>query len=286
MSLPVEVIAGIIGFVSVSELFSLHLVSREVSSLTYEFFNGIVINPDMSLEERAKYKMMREEFINTTCYTEDCSNNSKGQLYCSKCFETEDFSRDIYLADYICEGKATVPIYIVDLGDYSLGFVKSGPYMVCKGVQYVKTMREIDPHYHELNGHKYEPPVKGNRIKYRRCVHTSLVAENPPVVDLCHQVINGDSLPDPSSNFCYSHNKNGEGHLREDQIPEGALIVSDNEGKYIVMKGEFDGCSLHVERDGSVSSCSIPREGCERLGIRFKGADREEESFGYGTFSL
>lgn len=274
LSLPVEIIGEIIGFVPVSDLSSLHLVSKTVSSLTYKFFNGVVLNPDMSLEERAKYKMIRDIYTPTSCASRDCDRDSQGKFYCSSCEGREGIWDNIYLADFAYKGE-TIDAFLVS---YHCGLILAFTYVNGRvfylGVynyfsEFLTPVLEFS-HY-LMRGHRYR--YDKIKVKGRECSYSKVIAEIPLVVQKCNCFITPSEIPDESPTFCSSHKLNPEGHCDYKEFTEEAPLIvmleTECEYTYFIAEGEYKGSHIIVEADGKVLSGSIPRDVCERLGIKY-----------------
>lgn len=273
LSLPRDILGEIIGFVSVTDLPSLHLTSKEVSSLTYEFFSGRVINPTMTPKERFKYKAIKDEYINTQCYVKDCDNNSKGFLFCLECMKKRNqyWDVDIFVCGYE-DGKIET-IYIFTYKDLNICFTWGKYHMTCRGL-FIPTTDLLSPLTPEqvlshLRGHKYEFPSIQGKIRNKRCNYTTPLVKKPLIMNRCNHIIRRASASLFYPDFCDFHNRYFKGHCSEEEI-SGALIAhSEEDSTYQFIGGELKGLSFVMKDSWIPHSYDIPKELCEKYGIKY-----------------
>lgn len=175
LTLPREIVGEILSHVSVSELHSLHLVSKEISELTYKYFKGEVLDPDMEKVERLKYKRMREVYTRTACHLDACRSTTRRQIYC------EEHSLDIrpLMIPFIqLENGSEIEVQTCNNfpnNDLVFRTVRGG-YLECIGCIEntmvglgVKPIIVDEVSIKDLNGHKYNPLKVSGKLIYKDC---------------------------------------------------------------------------------------------------------------------
>lgn len=287
LSMPAEIIASIMEFVTVSELFSLHLVSKAISSLTYEYFQGEVINSGMAESERAKYKRINHKEVPIDCRGIDCDNTTGGPIFCPSCIKTKSGFEYVHPVEFHCVDGAILPAYAIDCARIGLVLVKEKGLLVRKGsiLEHDRRVKALTPHEEEYFDpcYRYEFPGEGTYISYKKCNHTKLIAKSPLVVHRCCKVLDYNSVSGPHPDFCEAHNKAPEGHVSEFELPEKVLVVeaiTEETGDYSIIEGELECEELSIV-DGVVSAIGIKRGLCEKYGITFARVTVGENNEGH-----
>lgn len=163
LSLPREIVGEILSYSSVSDLPSLHLVSKFISALTYEYFEGKVLDPDMGETEKAKYKRMRETYTLTTCFILGCKNETRRQIYCK---EHDGFKHPAY-STILRDGSKIEACIHNNFPNNDLVFriVKGGyiEFIGCVEEHMIGSHEELritdGVDKDELNGNRYNPSI-------------------------------------------------------------------------------------------------------------------------------
>lgn len=258
LSLPNEILDKIIGFIPLSSLSSLHLTCKTLSLLAYEYFRGVIFNPEIEQSERAKYKRMVDIYSQTQCYGKDCKNNSKGCLYCLECRRTKNPYKTLCLVNIYLRGPNKEPLvgYCVDSCGNKLLFLKEKDHMACVGEKVDRSVviGESLRNY-KLHGHDYKDIDGFVYNKY--CTYARMLSENPLVIETCPRTVYADSLFSRYPDFCSHHREGSKGcfSIHQSKIPQDAYIVFPEEERGPNVYKIIRGLSLGIMtiKDGVIS---------------------------------
>lgn len=274
--LPKEIVGEIISHVSVSDLPSLHLTSKGISALTYEYFDREILDPDMEKSERLKYKRMRDTWTHTLCLNLNCTNESKRKLLCEDHFKDVDALRNIHVGIVRMENGFEFEVYEIEVytSDSKLIFCTvRGNYIQCIGSvgrHEHKVQRMVSDGIEdmkELKGHKYDLLKETNDLTYRTCTHYDIISKEPLIIRKCGSSPNGICLFLLNPHYCLEHNEHPKEQPGKELIEKAIIVTHEYGALYSIIEGELKGHKLNIQ-NGTIFSPS--EQVYEKYGIELK----------------